>query len=175
MLTNTCSNSTIKALKQRRRILLWCLILLSLNSYFFIGTNFIGVQQELSDAMQNLEQCAIRYELNQKRIQQKFNPTSSPLMWVCMEAMVKFTKRLKEIVQIMYLYCMGKSFFWYNMGSPHLTFSLSVGSTTFFTLTTVAFRATKILSTVGVYIPVNCSLQSKPNPVNSWSWHSCQP
>ena len=108
--TNTCSNPTIKTLKQRPRILVWCLLLLTLSSYFFIGTNFVGVQQELSDVIQILDQHTIRYELNQKRIiQLKFNPlsSSSPWMGVCMKAMGKFTKSLKEIVQIMYLHWVG--------------------------------------------------------------------
>ena len=98
--TNTCSNSTVKTLIQRLRILAWCL-LLTLNSYLFIRTNFVGGQQELSD---DLDQHTIRYELNQKHIQWKFHPPSSPWMGVCMEAMVKFTKPLKEIVHIIYLH-----------------------------------------------------------------------
>ena len=104
---NICSNSTIKTLKQRPRILVWCLLLLTLSSYFFIGTNFVGVQRELSDVIQILDQHTIRYELNQKRIiHLKFNPpsSSSPWMGVSMKAMGKFTKSLKEIVQIMYLH-----------------------------------------------------------------------
>ena len=40
--TNTCSNSTIKALNQRLRILMWCLILLTL-LYFFSRTIFVIV------------------------------------------------------------------------------------------------------------------------------------
>ena len=39
-------------------------------------------------------------------------------------------------------------------------------------LTTIAFRAIKILSTVGVDIPVSFSFQSYQNPVNFKSWHS---
>ena len=35
--TNTCSNSTIKTLKQRLRILVWCLLLLTLSTYFSLG------------------------------------------------------------------------------------------------------------------------------------------
>ena len=60
--TNACSNSTIKTLKQSPRILVWCLLLLTLSSYFFIRTNFVGVQQELSDVIQVLDQHTIRYE-----------------------------------------------------------------------------------------------------------------
>ena len=63
--TNTCSNSTIKTLNQRPRILMWCLILLTL-LYFFSGTIFVGVEQKLSHAIQCLYQHTIRYELNQK-------------------------------------------------------------------------------------------------------------
>ena len=36
-------------------------------------------------------------------------------------------------------------------------------------LTTVAFRATKILSEVGVYIPIDCNFQNYQNPVKSGS------
>ena len=36
-------------------------------------------------------------------------------------------------------------------------------------LSTVAFRATEFLSTMGVDIPVDCSFQSYQNPVNSGS------
>ena len=101
-----CSNSTIKALNQRQIILTWCLILLTL-LYFFSGTIFVGVQQDLPDAIQSLDQQTIRYELNQKRVQLKFNLPSSPWMGLYMKAMVKFTKRLKDIVQIMYLHWVG--------------------------------------------------------------------
>ena len=104
--TNTCSNSTIKALNQRPRILMWCLILLTL-LYFFSGTILVGVQQESSDAIQCLYQHTIRYELNQKHVRLKFNLSSSQWMTFCVKAMVKFIKRLKEIVQIMYLHWVG--------------------------------------------------------------------
>ena len=104
--TNTCSNSTIKALNQRPRILMWCLILLTLQ-YFFSGTIFVGVQQELSDAIHCFYQHTIRYESNQKHVQLKINLPSSQWMGLCMKPMVKFTKRLKEIVQIMYLHWVG--------------------------------------------------------------------
>ena len=70
-------------------------------------TIFVGVQQELSDAIQCLYQHTIRYELNQKHVQSKFHLPSSQWMGLCMKAMVKFTKRLKEIVQIMYLHWVG--------------------------------------------------------------------
>ena len=100
---NTCSNSTIKTLNQHPRILSWCLILLTL-LYFFSGTIFVRVQQELSDAIEWLYQHTTRYELNQKHVQLKFNLPSSQWMGLCMKIMVKFTKRLKEIVQIMYLH-----------------------------------------------------------------------
>ena len=62
-----------------------------------------------NDTTQNYQtnQHTNRYELNQKRIQLKCNPPSSPWMGVCIEAMVKFTKRLKEIVQIIYLHWVG--------------------------------------------------------------------
>ena len=87
---------------------MWCLLLLTLNSYFFIGTNFVGVQRELSDVIQILDQCTIRYELNRKCIQLKFiNPPSSQWMGVYMKVMGKVTKSLKELVQIMYLHWVG--------------------------------------------------------------------
>ena len=70
---------------------MWCLILLTL-LYFFSGTIFVGVQQDLSDAIQSLDQQTIRYELNQKRVQLKFNLPSSPWMGLYMKDMVKFTK-----------------------------------------------------------------------------------
>ena len=41
-------------------------------------------------------------------------------------------------------------------------------------LSTLAFRATKILSTVGVHISVTCSFKSYQNYVNSGSWHCCR-
>ena len=44
------------------------------------GTNFVGAQRELSDAIQKLDQHKIRDELNHKRILWKFNPLSSPWM-----------------------------------------------------------------------------------------------
>ena len=66
--TNTSSNSTIKTLKQRPRILVWCLLLLTLSSCFFIRTNLVGIQRELSDVIQIFDQHTIRYEINQKRI-----------------------------------------------------------------------------------------------------------
>ena len=97
--TNTWSNSTIKALKQLPRILMWCLYSLTL-LYFFSGRIFVGVQQDLSDAIQSLDQHTIRYELNQNVVQLKFILPSSLWLWLCMEAMVNFTNRLKEIVQI---------------------------------------------------------------------------
>ena len=101
--TNTSLNSTIKALNQRPRISMWCLILLTL-LYCFSGTIFVGVQQELSDAIQSLYQHTIRYEFNQKRVQLKFNLPSRQWMGFCMKPIVKFTKWLKDVVQIMYLH-----------------------------------------------------------------------
>ena len=40
-------------------------------------------------------------------------------------------------------------------------------------LLTLDFRATKILSTVGVDIPVNHSFQTYKNPFKNGNWHSC--
>ena len=42
-------------------------------------------------------------------------------------------------------------------------------------LTTVAFRATKILSAVEVDIPIDSSFQNYQNSNNSGSSHSCRP
>ena len=64
------------------------------------GTNFVGAQRGLSDAIQKLDQHKIRDELNQKSNQWKFNPLSSPSMGGCMEVLVKLTKRaLKTTVK----------------------------------------------------------------------------
>ena len=81
-----------------------------------------------------------------------------------------------------------------NMGPPHLGFPFLVGSPPSslcnrsfqsyqndvnsgswqsWILSTIAFRATKILSIVGVDIPVNCSFQDYQNPDNFISWYSC--
>ena len=40
---------------------------------------------------------------------------------------------------------------------------------------TIAFRAIRILSTVGVDIPIEGSFQSFQNPIHSGIWHSCRP
>ena len=53
---------------------------------------FVGVQQELSDAIQSLYQHTIRYEFNEKRVQLKFNLPSRQWIWFCMKPIVKFTK-----------------------------------------------------------------------------------
>ena len=66
--------------------------------------NICRSSTELLDAIQILYQHTIRYELNQKRVQLEFNFPSSQWMGLCMKAMVKFTKRLKEIVQVIYLH-----------------------------------------------------------------------
>ena len=64
------------------------------------GKNFVVAQQELSDAIQKLNQHKIRDELNHKCIKWKFNPVSGSWMGGCMEAMVKLMKRaLKTIVK----------------------------------------------------------------------------
>ena len=105
--TKTSSTSTIKALNQRPRILM---------------SNFVNVVIFLQ--WDNICRCSTRvircnwkfiphtitYELNQKRVQFKFNLPSSQWMGLCMKAMVKITKQLKEIVQIMYL--TGWGVFW---------------------------------------------------------------
>ena len=81
------------------------LILLTL--LHFSGTIFADAQQELPDTIQCLHQHTNRYELNQKRVQLKFYLPSSQRMGLCIKAMVKFTKRSKEIVKIMYLHWVG--------------------------------------------------------------------
>ena len=73
----------------------------------FSGTIFADAQQELPDTIQCLHQHTNRYELNQKRVQLKFYLPSSQRMGLCIKAMVKFTKRSKEIVKIMYLHWVG--------------------------------------------------------------------
>ena len=62
-----------------------------------------------NDITQNYQtnQHTNRYELNQKRVQLKCYPPFSSQMGVYIEAMVKFTKQLKEIFQITYLHWVG--------------------------------------------------------------------
>ena len=58
----------------------------------------------------------------------------------------------------------------YQKSGRHYT-SHQLSELTF--LSTIAFRATKILSTVGVDIPVNHSFQSYQSPDNFKSWRPC--
>ena len=62
------------------------------------GTNFVGAQRELSDAIQKLDQRKIREELSHKNIHWKCYPPSSQWMGGCMEVMVKLTKRALKVI-----------------------------------------------------------------------------
>ena len=95
----------IKALNQRPRILMWSLILLTL--LFFQWDNICRCSARVIRCNSMFIPDTIRYKLNQKHVQLKFHLPSSQWMGLCMKAMVKFTKRLKEIVQIMYLHWVG--------------------------------------------------------------------
>ena len=57
------------------------------------GTNFVGAQLELSEALRKLDNSRIKDDLNQRHIIWKFNPPSSPWMDRTMESMVKITKK----------------------------------------------------------------------------------
>ena len=59
-----------------------------------------------------------------------------------------------------------------NVGPLHLVFSFWWVCHLLHSVT-VALRATRIMSRVGVDIPVNHSFQSYQNPVYFKSWHSC--
>ena len=57
------------------------------------GTNFVGAERELREALQGLDQRRIKTELSSHNIEWKFNPPVAPWMGGAMESMVKLTKR----------------------------------------------------------------------------------
>ena len=57
------------------------------------GTNFVGAERELREALQRLDQLKITNELSANSIEWKFNPPIAPWMGGAMESMVKLTKR----------------------------------------------------------------------------------
>ena len=56
------------------------------------GSNFIGAERELKDALSKLDQKKIINELDGSWKQWMFNPPKSPWMGGAMEALVKITK-----------------------------------------------------------------------------------
>ena len=57
------------------------------------GTNFVGTERELREALQGLDQRRIKDELSAHNIEWRFNPPVAPWMGGAMESMVKLTKR----------------------------------------------------------------------------------
>ena len=55
------------------------------------GSNFVGAEIELRDALSKLDQKKIINELKENRIQWMFNSPKSPWMGAAMEALVKIT------------------------------------------------------------------------------------
>ena len=62
------------------------------------GTNFIGAERELRNALKELDQTLISSELNRYRIEWKFNPPSSPWMGGVWESLVKSVKRSLKVI-----------------------------------------------------------------------------
>ena len=62
------------------------------------GTSFIGVERELKNALEELDQTLISSELNCYRIEWKFNPPSSPWMGGVWESLVKSVKRSLKVI-----------------------------------------------------------------------------
>ena len=60
-----------------------------------------------------------------------------------------------------------------NVNPPHLPFFLQWFFQLLYSID-APFRATKILSKMGLDISFNCSFWSYQNPINSGSWHFCQ-
>ena len=64
------------------------------------GSNFIGAEREMKDALSKLDQKKIINELNENRIEWTFNPPKSPWMGGAMESLVKITKKcLKTVIK----------------------------------------------------------------------------
>ena len=64
------------------------------------GSNFIGAERELKDALSKLDQKKIINEFYKNRIQWMFNPPKSPWMVVAMGALINITKSyLKAVVK----------------------------------------------------------------------------
>ena len=64
------------------------------------GTNFVGAERELGDAIKSLDQNRIRKELCSSGITWNFNPPQAPWMGGAWESLVKSSKRaLKSIVR----------------------------------------------------------------------------
>ena len=57
------------------------------------GTNFVGAEREIREALSRWDQNKIRKELSNYNIEWKFNPPLAPWMGGAMEAMVKLTKK----------------------------------------------------------------------------------
>ena len=62
------------------------------------GTNFVGAEREILDALKNLNQKKIREELQQREIEWHFNPPTAPWMNGAMESLVKLTKRALKVI-----------------------------------------------------------------------------
>lgn len=62
------------------------------------GTNFVGANRELTEALKSLSQERITRELAQEGITWYFNPPSSPHMGGIFEAMLKQEKRAMRAV-----------------------------------------------------------------------------
>ena len=57
------------------------------------GTNFVGAQRKLSEALRKLDNSRIKDDLNQRHIIWKFNSPSAQGMGSAVESMVKITKK----------------------------------------------------------------------------------
>ena len=64
------------------------------------GTNFVGAQRELSEALQKLDTSRVEDDLNQIYIIWKFNPPCAPWMGGAVKSIAKRTKKaLKSVVR----------------------------------------------------------------------------
>ena len=62
------------------------------------GTNFVGAEKELRNALTELDQTIISSQLNHYHIEWKFNPPSSPWMGGVWESIVKSVNRSLKVV-----------------------------------------------------------------------------